>query len=234
MIEIGKTDFLIDVPSLKRGHFKRYSSELFDSWESYIASSLKLSDYSVVLELEEGSVKGKGKIYTRAAILLAGIGAYGEIVSGLQTIQSQACYVGNRLIERAAVPFGGERAPITSRNSGSTLGRLNGLFQRVQRQELLPEEAMLEAERLLGEEGDSCGELMSALRQGFERTPRNPNQLPLLDEDFEGSALEVPSDGKRKPVRRLPPTPVIPSNEYRVEISRKSKKARKIVKVTKL
>ncbi|WP_045626055.1 hypothetical protein [Vibrio parahaemolyticus] len=62
MANIGTVDFYIGVPSLPREDFENYSTQLFDEWESYIGQNLELSDYSLVLEVEEGSIKAKGKI----------------------------------------------------------------------------------------------------------------------------------------------------------------------------
>ena len=62
MIGIGNTEFLIAVRSLAKDDFEVYSSQLFDTWDEYIQQSLKVPDYSISLEIEEGSIKGKGKI----------------------------------------------------------------------------------------------------------------------------------------------------------------------------
>jgi hypothetical protein len=98
MIDIWKTDFVIRVPSLKRNEFKQYSSTLFDTWDGYIADSLKLTDYSISLSVEEGSIKGIGRIAAPLVVLYFGIGEYGDFISGLQTIRGQACYLGNKLV----------------------------------------------------------------------------------------------------------------------------------------
>lgn len=47
MIDIGATDFLINVPSLPRDEFKRYSTNLFDAWDSRVEQTLILPDYSI-------------------------------------------------------------------------------------------------------------------------------------------------------------------------------------------
>jgi hypothetical protein len=58
MIDLGTTDFFIGVPSMSRGKFKEYSTRLFDEWEDHVSRTLELPDYSLALEVEEGSVKG--------------------------------------------------------------------------------------------------------------------------------------------------------------------------------
>lgn len=57
MIDLGATDFYIDVPSLPRHEFERYSTELFDEWEAYAEKVLRIPDYALALEVEEGSIK---------------------------------------------------------------------------------------------------------------------------------------------------------------------------------
>ena len=87
MIEIGNTEFLIAVRSLAKDDFEIYSSNLFDIWDEYIEKSLKVTDYSISLEIEEGSIKGKGKIAVAVGVLYIGIGNYGDFISGLHTIR---------------------------------------------------------------------------------------------------------------------------------------------------
>jgi len=74
MINIGTTDFFIGVPCMPRNEFEMYSTRLFDEWEAQVDKTLTLSDYSIALELEEGSVKGVGKIAACLGALYIGIG----------------------------------------------------------------------------------------------------------------------------------------------------------------
>jgi len=89
MIDLGGTDLYIDVPSLPRQEFERYSTNLFDEWESYIGKVLKIPDYALVLEIEEGSIKVNAKIAAYLYAIYIGIGQYGSFMSGTQTIQGQ-------------------------------------------------------------------------------------------------------------------------------------------------
>ena len=83
MIDIGTTHFRIAVPSVARPDFKRYSTELFDKWERHVSEILSLPDYSIELDVEEGSVKGRGAIAVMLGALYVGIGNYGDFISGL-------------------------------------------------------------------------------------------------------------------------------------------------------
>ncbi|SBT12563.1 hypothetical protein [Vibrio celticus] len=87
MANIGTVDFYLGVPSLPREEFEIYSTQLFDEWEAYIGEHLQLSDFSLVLEVEEGSIKAKGKIFATIGVLYFGIGQYGSFVSGLYIIK---------------------------------------------------------------------------------------------------------------------------------------------------
>lgn len=52
MIEIGSTNFLINVPSLPRDEFEQYSTSLFDEWDKVVEENLVFPDYSISLEIE--------------------------------------------------------------------------------------------------------------------------------------------------------------------------------------
>ena len=174
MIDIGNTDFLIAVRSLAKNDFEVYSNRLFDTWDNYIEKSLKVPDYSVSLQIEEGSIKGKGKIAVAIGALYFGIGNYGDFVSGLQTIRGQVSYLHSKLVESAALPFHSNNAQTTYRNSGGVLSHLNRLFQKVQKGELTAEQAMVEAERIIGDEANSSPEFMQKLNEALERAPKHP------------------------------------------------------------
>lgn len=84
MIDLGGTDLYINVPSLPREEFERYSTNLFDEWESYIGKILKIPDYALALEIEEGSIKVSANIAAYIAAIYIGIGQYGSFMSGAQ------------------------------------------------------------------------------------------------------------------------------------------------------
>lgn len=234
MIDIGNTEFLIAERSLAKDDFEFYSSRLFDTWDEYIEKSLKLPDYSISLEIEEGSIKGKGKIAVAVGALYFGIGNYGDFISGLQTIRGQVAYVSNKLVESASSPFEDNNVQTTYRNNGGVLSHLNRLFQKVQKGELTAEQAMVEAERIIGEEANTSPEFMQKLNEALHRAPKYPKQKPLFEE------AEIELDGvndqkkQKKPSRTPIPKPDIPINQFRVEIWRDSKRDKKHVKVSKL
>lgn len=234
MIDIGITEFLIAVRSLAKDDFEIYSSRLFDTWDEYIEKSLRVPDYSISLEIEEGSIKGKGRIAIAVGALYLGIGNYGSFISGLQTIRGQVSYVSNKLVENAVSPFEGNNVKTTYRNSGGALSHLHRLFQKVQKGELTADQAMKEAERILGDEANSSPEFMQKLNEALKNAPKYPKQEYL----FEGEESELSGGNeerdKKKPSRTPTPKPDIPINQFRVEIWRESKRGKKNIRIRKL
>ena len=234
MIGIGNTEFLIAVRSLAKDDFEVYSSQLFDTWDEYIQQSLKVPDYSISLEIEEGSIKGKGKIAVVASALYLGIANYGSFISGLETIRGQASYLGNKLVENAVLPFKESSPRTTSRNSGGTLSHLHRLFQKVQKGELTADQAMMEAERILGDEANSSPEFMQKLNEALESAPKYPKQKSLFEEAENELSDSNDEISKKKPSHTPSPKPDVPINQFRVEIWRESKRAKKNVKISEL
>ena len=233
MIDIGNTEFLIAVRSLAKDDFEIYSSQLFDTWDEYIEKSLKVPDYSISLEIEEGSIKGKGKIAVTVGALYIGIGGYGDFISGLKTIRGQVSYLSNKLVESAASPFEESNVRTTYRNSGSALSQLHRLFQKVQNGELTADQARIEAEHILGNDANSSPEFMQKLNEALESAPKYPKQESLFEE-AENEFSDNNEINKKKPSRAPSPKPDIPINQFRVEIWRESKRAKKNVKISEL
>lgn len=228
MADLGTTNLYINVPALAREELEVYSTRLFDDWEKYVESTLKLSDYSLSLEIEEGSIKGFGKIAATLGVLYIGIGQYGSFISGLQTIQNQVSTVSNYLGSRAAEPFGAT-PKITKR--GESLTRIKTLFTKVQRGQLTVEEAMQEAEVIFGSELDAAPEFASGLKSSLERAPQDPEQLKLEFVEI-NNEIYLPSINFEKRTRSPSPRRPVPKpDQYRVEIWRQNKKGKRNIRV---
>ena len=89
MLDLGSTEFVLAIPSLPEAELKRLSTSLFDSWEGFVNTALSLPDYSLFLQVEEGSVRGAAKIGAVAGALYLAIGNYGDFISGVKTIGEQ-------------------------------------------------------------------------------------------------------------------------------------------------
>ena len=234
MIDLGATDFYIDVPSLPRHEFEKYSTKLFDEWEAYVEQVLKIPDYALALEVEEGSIKGGAKIAAALYALYMGIGQYGSFISGVQTIQGQISSIGDFLATHATTPFSSsEVKPRIKKHSGS-LGELQRLFFKVQQGKITAEQAMLEAEVIFGDEAKSEPDFMNEMKNSFENTPLLAKQLTLPLNTFEQDVFLQISNKKRLPHSPRPkPEPPI-GQQFRVEVWRDSKKEKRKVRVIQL
>lgn len=234
MIDLGATDFYIDVPSLPRHEFEKYSTKLFDKWEAYVEQVLKIPDYALALEVEEGSIKGGAKIAAAIYALYMGIGQYGSFVSGLQTIQGQISSAGDFLASHATSPFSSSKVkPQVKKHTGS-LGELQRLFYKVQQGKITPEQAMFKAELMFGDEAKSAPEFMNEMRSSLENTPLLATQLKLPLYTFENEALIQTISNKRQPTTPRPkPEPPI-GQQFRVEVWRDSKKDKRNVRIIEL
>jgi len=234
MASIGTTDFYIGVPSLPCEEFEEYSTQLFDEWESHVEQVLKLPDYSLALEVEEGSIKAVGKITATLGVLYIAIGQYGSFISGLQTINNQVRSAGNYLGVRASAPFESSNAKPKIRKRGESLARLQSLFDKVQRGDITVDQAMTESRIIFGSEAEEAPEFMNELKNSLENAPLYPQQihLPLVDTDGE----ELISEGKKQSKPRTPQPRVPPPipDQYRVEVWRENKKGKRNVRVTSL
>lgn len=233
MIDVVTTSFYIKAPSFKKDDFEKFSTELFDAWYKHVETHLNLPDYSLTLVIEEGSIKGGGKIAAAAAALYVAIGNYGGFVSGLEVIHKQATEVTNALFDQAKQSFGCSSMRGNSKKKGGEVFYLKNLFGRVQRGELTPDQAIEEIRTRWGEEAASSPDFLKQLASSLTDAPRHPEQLSLSDESWEDCSLIEFQE--RAPTPRKPYTPDTPTNQhYRIEISRSSKGGSRKVRLIKV
>lgn len=227
MINIGTTDFYLDVPSLAIEEFESYSTKLFDDWEAYVADVLKLPDYYLALDVQEGSISAKSKILVGATAVCTFLASYGSISSGAKSLYSDVRAAGNYLGVKAAAPF--PEAKPKLRNRGEALAKLQSLFVRVAKGSLTADEAMILARNLFG---DDVPEFLIQLQVSLESTP---SQLLLPIEEIEiNSVIPSVSDDDRKPPERKEIIRAIRPDQYRVEIWRESKRSERNIRVRKV
>lgn len=231
MVDLGSTDFYFAVPSMPQEEFEAFSNKLFDLWEVQVSLEVPLDDYALTLEIEEGSVKGSGNL--RAGLFAVGlfVSQYGSIVQGLQTMHSHIVLTGGYLAQKAHELLGPEKpAPAVRKRSG-TLGQIQRLFLRVQRREITAEEAMSEAEKILGVEASKAPDFMERLEESLRRVPLQTEQLFLSPEGalcapVEELPFKTPVSRHRQPGPAVPP-----ANQFRVEIWRESKRGKKHIRI---
>lgn len=233
MFDVVTTSFLIKTPVFDREDFERYSSSLFDEWDRHVETHLRLSDYALTLVIEEGSIKGSGKIAATAAVLYFAIGSYGDFISGIKTIQGQATFVANVLFENAKHRFQCSETRGNKKQSGGEIFYLKRLFDRVQHGDVTADQAIEEIRQRWGEDVASSPEFLKDLASSLASASRYPEQLSLSDNSWEPCiAVDSPERQPRPRTPRAPETPI--PQQYRIEITRSSKGDEKRVKLTKV
>lgn len=233
MIDVVTTSFYIKAPSFEKNDFEHFSTELFDEWDKYVEAHLGLPDYSLSLVIEEGSIKGGGKIAATAAALYIAIGSYGSFISGVQTIREQAVSVTNALFDQAKDSFGCRSTRGNSKKSSGEIFYLKNLFERVQRGLITPDKAIDEIKNRWGNEAASSPGFLKELASSLSNAPLHPEQLSLSDESWEDcSGIDAQEKGPRPKSPRTPPAPV--EQHFRIEISRRSRGEKKSIKLIKV
>ena len=231
MINIGTTDFYLNVQTLPVEEFESYSTQLFDEWEDYVGSVLKLPDYYLALDVKEGSISAKSKILVTATALCGFLASYGSISSGVKNLYSDVNAIGNYFGVRASAPFPGSTDKPKIRKRGEALAKLKSLFVRVANGSISVDEAMILAEKLLGEDAEEVSAFMKELRGSLENTPAQI-QLPIEQPEFQPALIE--EGGDRNPSVPKPKVQVIRPDQYRIEIWKESKKSQKNIRVRKI
>ncbi|MDO9290435.1 MAG: hypothetical protein Q7U09_02580 [Hydrogenophaga sp.] len=234
MINLGSTDFHLRVPSIPATDLEQLSTTLFDSWESHVEHSLALPDYSLFLQVEEGSIKGAGKIGAALVAIYFGIGNYGDFISGLKTINEQLATTREFLAVQAGQVFSCPAPKASSKKSGGSLSSLQRLFVRVQKGELTPDQALARAEVLLGDELRRETGFFRDLENSLRNCPRFHEQLPLQLSNLDDEEIFDLEQPKRPIQQPRPQLTLGPSLQFRVEVWRDSKKKRKQTRVVRL
>jgi hypothetical protein len=236
MLDLGSTEFHLAIPSVPETELKRLSTKLFDSWEEYVDTALSLRDYSLLLQVEEGSVRGIARIGVAVGVLYMGIGNYGDFISGIKTIGEQIGATSEFVTQHANTVFSCPESKATTRRRGGAIKSIQQLFVRVQRGELSPEEATARAEAMLGDEAASTPQFLKGLRDALDSCPHYHEQQPLPFVDEPNIPLFEPLELPSKPKPKLPRTAVVlgPALQLRIEVWRDSKNKRKHTRVVKL
>jgi len=232
MLDLGQTEFRLAIPGVTPATLESLSNSLFDEWEEYVGQALSLPDYSLFLQVDEGSIIGWGTIKATASNLLIGISAYGALFSGVDIIGKQLAASSDFLAAHARSTFSCSITKANTKRSGGSPAYLQRLFARVQRGELTADEATLLAQDHLAEDANEATGLIDALAVAFRECPKLPVQIPLQ--------LEVPgeipipqSTPRKSPSPPKPKNPELPlALKYRVEVWRDSKQKHKRSKVS--
>lgn len=91
MIDIVRASFNFDAPAPPEDHLIAYARRVFQEMDSAVEQHLSLEDYSLYLSVEEGSIKGIGKVALGAYALYQGIAQYGSFVQGVNHKTTRLC-----------------------------------------------------------------------------------------------------------------------------------------------
>lgn len=232
MLDLGSTDFNLSIASVDKSQLETLSNSLFDEWDEYVDQALILPDYSLFLQVEEGSIIGRGKIMASAKALAIGITAYGGLMSGVDIVSNQLKATNRFLAEKAQIIFACPNSQAEVKKRGGAPAALQRLFGRVQRGELTPDEASIIAQSILGGEEPDIPGFFEVLSNAFHNCPNLPKQEKLpFDELVDEPPIELVTVNRapKLPKRR---TPDIPPLHYRIEVWRESKGKRKQTKIT--
>jgi len=225
MINLSETDFRVKVPRLSKEQLEEYSVKLFDEWELHLTNNLNLSDYSLHLQVEDGSIKGKYKILVGASALYMAIGQYGSFISGVKEINNQIKQGSNFLNEQIRARH--EQKQFSSRRKQGALEQIEMLFIEVQKNDITVEDATEEVKRILGEEINDIPHFEKEIKTSITELPRQTD----FDLDIELIEPSISSDNKPAP-KKTPPNQPSPAIAIRncIEIWRDEKKVKKTQK----
>ena len=118
MLDLGSTDFNLSIASVDAQLLENLSNSLFDEWDSYVNKALVLSDYSLFLQVEEGSIIGRGQIMAGAKTLALALTAYGGLMSGVDIVSNQLKSTNKFLAEQAQIIFSCPNSNATIKKKG--------------------------------------------------------------------------------------------------------------------
>lgn len=237
MVDIVTSNFYLKAGEYNKEDFEAYSIDLFEKWSSDVKDAITFEDYSLYLVVEEGSIKGVGKVVAGSlTALYFGIASYGSFVSGVKTISSQADYVTQQLFTSAKLIFDTETKPGNTRKTTGSIQYLRGLFERVERKEMTPDQAIENIINYFGDEAYSVPGFIEDVSKSFYQLEKLPDQLPFDGEFFpmpvEAAPEILENKGTRTP-QKPPPKPD-PTDHYRIVITRSSRSQDRKVTISKI
>lgn len=207
MIDIVQASFNFDTPAPPEDELIAYARRIFDEMDAAAEKFLPFADYSLYLVVEEGSIKGRGKVAVFATALYFGIAQYGSFIQGLEIIARQGCAVASAVLSAAS---GDEMMQHVSKgqsrvNAGAA-SYLERLFVKVRDREIIPEEATRRALEILDPtRAELPPEAQQVIATAFESIRLNPEQLRLDLGIEEGTAPPSVPTPRRK--RQMPASP---------------------------
>jgi hypothetical protein len=224
MLNLGNTDFVLAIPSIPEHELSQLSLSLFDLWEKRIEIAVPVPDYSLFLEVENGSIKGSGKILSAVQTTVQAVVLIGGFASGIEYINMSLRFAHRELPSLAGQVFGAPSTNITFKSSKSDINYICNIFESVRKRKLDITVAMAKIQLKFGAEVTSNPEFMKILAEALEACDHYPEQaqFPFTNDHDD---LDLKSDSTPdKPRRNKTPIPNFPSQmQIRVEVWRESK-----------
>ncbi|BCO11606.1 hypothetical protein GEOBRER4_n3730 [Citrifermentans bremense] len=207
MIDIVRASFNFDTPAPTEDQLIAYARRIFDEMDAAVEEFLPFNDYSLYLAVQEGSVKGLGKVAVAASALYVGIAQYGSFIQGVEIIKRQGCAVAEAIVSEAAKNEIGNPLPKKhTRVDAGAVSRLERLFVKVRDREIAPEEATLKALQVLDPTGAELPpEAQQEIAVALESLETYPEQLSLdlgIEEEFAPSAVPIPRPKRPIPIEQ--------------------------------
>ena len=236
--KLGTASFNLQVDSLSTDKLKEYSARLFDLWEVEVESELGfLSDYSLYLTVEEGSLKGCGNIYAALATVYFSICSYGSFVQGVQLLNSHVRAAVSCLNEKSLETIPESNIRHTFKTGTGKLGKIEGLSRKLREGSVTPAIAEARAKKILRDEAEECPELVASLLKAFHDQPEIQGQIDLPTDALLAEGAEGKS--KLRKAASSGATPSAPSQDnaldkYKVEVWRESKGKKRNILIKKI
>jgi hypothetical protein len=177
MIDIGSRYFRLQSPSCSKEELEDYAVRLYKDWESDVDKQLKLSDYSLVIEVRSGSLIAVAVIYASYRAVVGFITEYPKISVGIKTLCSDIKLVKSAFSRRASKPFLKNNEKPRIRDQGNDLRKIESIINRVEKGQLSVNEALILLREFdVGEDDSSKYEL--AMKLMLEKLPSQIN-IPL-------------------------------------------------------
>ncbi len=233
MANISTTDFYIDVPSLSREQFEEYSISLFDDWESRVKTTLILPDYSLLLNVEEGSITGAAKLIASPKLIRQGAAKRNSFISGIEDIECQVNDISNHFGQRAGelFKFGSAKPIVKVKKRKEVPTKLLELFEKFRRNEITVKQAIVDVEAIFGSEFKDDPEFEVVLKDALEQTPLQQMYFPFR-EAYVGDA--IPNTKKNRKTSQKKPRKQPDPKQYRVQVRRESITSKRTVKIINL
>lgn len=203
MIDIVRASFNFDAPAPPEDYLVVYAKKIFKEMDSAVEEYLPFDDYSLYLSVEEGSIKGLGKVALCAYALYEGIAQYGSFIQGVEIIKRQGCAVAQAIVDAASNDQAVEQVfKKRTRADAGAASRLKRLFEKVRDREIGPEVATLKALEILDPTGTELPpEAQREIAISMESLEKHPEQLTLelgISEEFDRPS--VPASRPKRPM----------------------------------